>query len=87
MVQQNKKKNHMDIAEEIDATGLLCPLPVLKLRKRIKNINKGQVIKIFSDDQAAELDIPHYCNEAKHKIIKKNNGKDNRGFTFYIMKC
>ena len=35
----------MDIAEEIDATGLLCPLPVLKLRKRIKNINKVNLRK------------------------------------------
>ena len=77
----------MDIAEEIDATGLLCPLPVLKLRKRIKNINKGQVIKIFSDDPAAELDIPHFCNETNNKILKKIQEKDNIGFTFYIMKC
>ena len=58
----------MDIAEEIDATGLLCPLPVLKLRKRIKGINKGQVIKIFTDDPAAELDIPHFCNETNNKF-------------------
>ena len=59
----------MNIADEIDATGLLCPLPVLKLRKRIKGINKGQVIKIFTDDPAAELDIPHFCNETNLSLI------------------
>ena len=68
MVQQSEI---MNIADEIDATGLLCPLPVLKLRKRIKGINKGQVIKIFTDDPAAELDIPHFCNETNNKILKK----------------
>ena len=84
MVQQSEI---MNIADEIDATGLLCPLPVLKLRKRIKHINKGHVIKIFTDDPAAELDIPHFCNETNNKILKKKQEKDNIGFTFYIMKC
>ena len=77
----------MNIADEIDATGLLCPLPVLKLRKRIKGINKGQVIKIFTDDPAAELDIPHFCNETNNKILKKNQEKGQTRFTFYVMKC
>jgi len=77
----------MNIADEIDATGLLCPLPVLKLRKRIKGINKGQVIKIFTDDPAAELDIPHFCNETNNKILKKTQEKGQTRFTFYVMKC
>ena len=77
----------MDIIDELDTTGLLCPLPVLKLKKRIKNINKGEVIKIFTDDPAAELDIPHFCSETNNKILKKKQEKDNSGFTFYIMKC
>ena len=77
----------MDIKDELDTTGLLCPLPVLKLKKRIKNINQGEVIKIYTDDPAAELDIPHFCNETSNKILKKIQEKDNIGFTFYIMKC
>ena len=77
----------MDIIDELDTTGLLCPLPVLKLKKRIKNINQGEVIKIFTDDPAAELDIPHFCNETNNKILKKKQEKNNIGFTFYIMKC
>ena len=84
MVQQSEI---MNIADEIDATGLLCPLPVLKLRKRIKSINTGQVIKIFTDDPAAELDIPHFCNETNNKILKKTKEKDQTRFTFYVMKC
>ena len=84
MVQQSEI---MNIADEIDATGLLCPLPVLKLRKRIKGINKGQVIKIFTDDPAAELDIPHFCNETNKKILKKTPETDQTRFTFYVMKC
>lgn len=54
---------------EIDATGLLCPLPVLKLRKRMKNLISGSIIKILADDPAALIDIPHFCNENKHLLL------------------
>jgi tRNA 2-thiouridine synthesizing protein A len=54
---------------EIDATGLLCPLPVLKLRKRMTNLNSGSIIKILADDPAAIIDIPHFCNENKHLLL------------------
>jgi tRNA 2-thiouridine synthesizing protein A len=54
---------------EIDATGLLCPLPVLKLRKRMESILSGSIIKIITDDPAAIIDIPHFCNENNHFLI------------------
>ena len=54
---------------EIDATGLLCPLPVLKLRKRMAGLNSGSVIKILADDPAAMIDIPHFCHENKHFLL------------------
>ena len=54
---------------EIDATGLLCPLPVLKLRKRMLSLNSGTIIKILTDDPAALIDIPHFCNENNHLLL------------------
>ncbi len=57
---------------EIDATGLLCPLPVLKLKKRMEKANYGAVIKILADDPAAVLDIPHFCKENNHILLNSN---------------
>ena len=54
---------------EIDATGLLSPLPVLKLKKRMAQVNDGAIIKILSDDPAAVLDIPYFCTENNHKFL------------------
>ena len=73
--------------DEIDASGLLCPLPVLRLRKKMQALGKGLVIKIFSDDPAAEIDIPHFCIEENHKILKKYKEENKSGVTFYIKKC
>ena len=74
---------------EIDATGLLCPLPVLKLRKRIKEIGNGEIIKLVTDDPAATVDVPHFCLENKYELLFYENADDklnkNRN-VFFIKK-
>lgn len=59
----------MDADLEIDALGLLCPLPVLRLRKRIAGLAPGSVVRLLADDPAAAIDVPHYCNESGHAFL------------------
>ncbi|WP_323785053.1 sulfurtransferase TusA family protein [Thalassovita sp.] len=54
---------------EIDALGLLCPLPVLRLRKRIAGLPAGSRVALLADDPVAVIDIPHFCNEAGHEFV------------------
>ena len=54
---------------ELDARGLLCPLPVLKARKRLAPLLPGAVLRVLADDPAAEVDIPHFCREAGHEYL------------------
>jgi len=57
----------------LDTTGLLCPLPVLKLRKHLKSMNIGDVVAVLADDPAATIDIPHFCNETGHALITRKS--------------
>lgn len=60
---------------EIDALGLLCPLPVLRLRKRMQGLAPGQVVRLVADDPAAVIDVPHFCAEAGHELVStQENG-------------
>ncbi|SDF47939.1 tRNA 2-thiouridine synthesizing protein A [Salipiger thiooxidans] len=59
----------MDVTAELDAVGLLCPLPVLKARKRLSQLATGEVLRILADDPAAVIDVPHFCNEAGHQLL------------------
>ena len=59
----------MDTVETIDARGLLCPLPVLKLRKRLKPVATGTQIELWADDPAAVIDVPHFCTESGNRLI------------------
>ena len=61
---------------ELDTRGLLCPLPVLKLRKAIENISQNEKIKLLTDDPAALVDIPHFCSEHGHQMIERLQEKN-----------
>ena len=54
---------------DLDARGLLCPLPVLKARKRLSALAPGQVLRMLADDPAAIVDVPHFCAEAGHEMV------------------
>ncbi len=62
----------MEFDDELDATGLLCPLPVLKAAKRLRSLPSGSIIRIVSDDPAAVIDFPHFCGEQGHKLLSAN---------------
>jgi tRNA 2-thiouridine synthesizing protein A len=55
--------------EEIDAAGLLCPLPVLRARKRLLAMRPGTVLRLIATDPAAVVDVPHFCAEAGHEFL------------------
>jgi tRNA 2-thiouridine synthesizing protein A len=57
---------------ELDARGLLCPLPVLRARKRLMALAPGQVLRLVADDPAALIDIPHFCAEQGHVLIAQS---------------
>lgn len=59
----------MDWESELDARGLLCPLPVLKARKRLSMLARGEVLRVVADDPAALIDIPHFCAEQGHELV------------------
>ncbi len=52
----------------IDARGLNCPLPVLRLRKRLKGLGAGAVVELLATDRAALRDVPAFC-EAQGYIV------------------
>lgn len=57
------------MTEILDATGLLCPLPVLKARKRLQGLAVGDELTVIADDPAAIVDVPHFCTEAGHQLV------------------
>jgi len=66
---------------DIDALGLLCPLPVLRLRKVLLAARPGAVIRILADDPVAQIDIPHFCAEQGATLLATEDQAQGTAFT------
>jgi tRNA 2-thiouridine synthesizing protein A len=53
----------------LDTRGLLCPLPVLKARKKLLGMAPGTVLVVVVSDPMASVDLPHFCKEAGHHLL------------------
>ena len=71
------------MTHELDTCGLLCPLPVLKARKRLKWLSSRDVLRVLADDPAAWVDFPLFCEENGH-VLKAAEELEN-GTTVYLI--
>jgi cysteine desulfurase len=55
--------------ETIDALGLMCPIPVIELAKRIGDVPVGGTVRVLADDPAARLDIPAWSELREHSYL------------------
>jgi len=53
----------------LDATGLQCPLPVLRTRKALKSVSSGELMEILATDPAAPADFEAFCKETNHSVV------------------
>ena len=69
---------------DLNLIGLKCPLPILKISKKFKEIKIGDIINAKCDDPKSENDINNLCKSIKIKLIKKTIGK--KSISFKLMK-
>lgn len=53
----------------LNAEGLRCPMPVLRLRRQLAAMQKGQTVLLTASDPNADKDVPAFCLEADHKLL------------------
>lgn len=63
-------ENHSE--NTLDLSGLLCPLPVLKARKRLEAMEPGMVLRVIATDPMSVIDMPHFCNEQGHTLLEQS---------------
>ncbi|SIS81910.1 sulfurtransferase TusA family protein [Phaeovulum vinaykumarii] len=70
----------MEIAAEIDARGLLCPLPVLRLRKVLAAQAPGAIVRLIATDGASWIDVPHFCATDGHELLSARDDGDTKTY-------
>lgn len=54
---------------EVDARGLLCPLPILRLARAFRRAPAGTVARLLATDPAAVEDVKTFCREGGHELL------------------
>ncbi len=74
----------MEFDKEVDATGLNCPLPILRCKKGLSELGASQVLKVISTDAGSVKDFNAFCVQTGHELLQLD--EDETSFTFYIKK-
>jgi tRNA 2-thiouridine synthesizing protein A len=73
-----------DIAKTLDASGLACPMPVVKTRQAINELESGQVLEVISTDRGSLSDMPAWAEGTGNRIVEQR--EDDGRFIFLIEK-
>ena len=72
----------MDIAKEVDARGLNCPLPILRTKKALAEMSTGQVLRVLATDPASVKDFAAFARQTGNTLLDTN--EDNGVFEFAL---
>lgn len=70
--------------EQLDAKGMACPMPVVKTKKAIKNLEEGQVLEVQATDKGSKADLAAWASSVGHQYI--GTMEDNEILYHYIRK-
>ena len=68
----------------LDASGLICPEPVMLLHNRIRSMESGDIIKVSATDPSTERDILRFCDFLSHPLLHWQQEAGN--YEYWIQK-
>ena len=74
----------MNADKILDAKGLACPMPIVKTKKAINELNSGQILEIHTTDKGAKNDLSAWAKSGGHELL--NFEEDQDVLKFWIKK-
>jgi tRNA 2-thiouridine synthesizing protein A len=72
----------MNFDKELDARGLNCPLPILRAKKSLNEMQSGQVLKIVATDPGSVKDFQAFAKQTGNELLSQ--GETNKEFLFFL---
>ena len=66
----------MDIAKEVDARGLNCPLPILKAKKGLAELQSGELLRVLSTDPGSVRDFQAFAKQTGNELVDQQTAGD-----------
>lgn len=74
----------MQFDKELDARGLNCPLPILRVKKALAEMKGGEVLKTMATDAGSVKDFQAFCRQTGHELLEYSEA--NGEYTFFMKK-
>lgn len=74
-----------EFTEKFDATGLNCPLPILRSKKALSKMNTGEVLYVISTDSGSVKDFDAFCKQTGNELLDSSEADGK--FHYYIKKA
>jgi tRNA 2-thiouridine synthesizing protein A len=75
----------MNFDKEYDASGLACPLPIVKTKKALNDMITGQVLRVLATDPGSVCDMAAFAEQTGNALLEQ--GSENNKFVFYLKKA
>lgn len=75
----------MNFDKEYDASGLACPLPIVKTKKALSDMASGQVLKVLATDPGSVCDMAAFAEQTGNALLEQ--GSENSKYVFYLKKA
>ncbi len=74
----------MNKDESLDCKGLMCPMPIVNLAKKMKERQVGKVLELVVDDPGSKEDVPAWCSRTGNELLEMK--QEGNVFYYYIKK-
>lgn len=57
--------------DELDTTGLYCPEPIMLMHNKVRDMRRGEILKVIATDPATTRDVPKFCSFLGHDLVSQ----------------
>jgi len=75
----------IEVERSVDAVGLFCPIPVVKLKLELEKVEINKVVELLADDPGILEDLPAWCKETNNSLLSLEKNKEDV-FVAYVQK-
>jgi tRNA 2-thiouridine synthesizing protein A len=85
LASKRSSETPMTFDKEFDASGLACPLPIVKTKKSLADMSSGQVLRVVATDPGSVADMSAFAEQTGHTLL--SSGKEGDKFVFMLRKA
>jgi tRNA 2-thiouridine synthesizing protein A len=74
----------MEFNKEVDARGLNCPLPILRAKKALAEMNSGEVLRVMATDPGSVRDFQAFAKQTGNHLLE--HSAENQEFVFFMQR-